>query len=345
MSGPERRGTVPGMRLLAGPASIVVALAVTTTARAQTPDPVTVALDWRRAPGAESCVDRTTIEREVEARLGRHAFVARDRADVVVDARLSPLDAGAGFQADLSLQTTRGQSLGVRDLRTPSADCAQLDESLSLVIALMVDIPRADLPPLPPVEAPPPAAPRRTTPIRVPERRREPWRVEPRLGGSLAVGLLPGIALGAHAGLALEPPLFWRTEIDGTIWRGADATDGSSGSRFELTTIGLRVCPVATRAALRIQACVGQRIGWIQAQGFGFDEDRSEKRLFYTVSLLARAGVPIAGPLALQAGMGLDLPVTRDHFTYTRADGSRREIFRMAAVVVEGELGLAIELP
>ncbi len=294
-------------------------------------------------------MDAQALRSAVESRLGRRVFVPRKQADVVVRGRLEVARGGDGWTADLALESGAGQPMGKRTLSTHADDCSALDASLALIVALMIDIPREELP-APPTTAPPPPPAAHTTTIQLPRETpapRRPWGFEADGRGVGALGLMPGVALGVGVGVGVEPPGFWFTELDGDLWmtRRVDSSSGGSGSRFSLQSVSLYLCPLALGSfRLRFRACVGQRVGRLVADGFGFDENRREPRVVYNPGMRARLTVGLVGPLVLGAGLGLEVPLARDRFTATRASGASEELFRMAPVVGTAEVVLGVRL-
>lgn len=335
-----------------GPATLLAAsvLFAASVARAA-PPPVHAGLDWRREPGAEHCMDAAELTKAVESRLGRRVFVPRSQADVVVRGRLEAAKGGEGWTAKLALESAAGQPMGTRTLSTRAEDCSALDASLALIVALMIDIPREQLPPPPVTSAPKPApVPPPTTPIRLPRGTpapREPWGFEADARGVAALGLMPGVALGVGLGVGVQPPGFWYTELDGELWmtRRVESASGRSGSQFSLQSVSLYLCPLELQSPrFRFQACVGQRVGRLVADGFGFDQNRHEPRVVYNPGVRLRLTAGLVGPLELGAGLGLEVPLARDYFTAARANGTSEELYRMAPVIGTAELVLGVRL-
>jgi hypothetical protein len=321
-------------------------------------DFVSVRLDWQRAPGAEECVSAEALQQAVANRLGRSPFVA-ESSHVTVKGRVAPQE--RGWIAELELVSERGVRIGTRTIQTEADHCSALDESLPLVLALMIDIPQEEVrraeEALEPKPAPAPEprpvvkrAPPRTTPIAVPKESfapREPWRFQAAAIGTASLGLLPEVGFGAGVTIGVEPPTFWLTELDATVWLPADTEDeGEGGGQFSLLSVGLYLCPLSLDALpLRVDLCAGQRVGRLVADGFDFDRNREQVRLIYTLGLRSRAWLSLAGPFLLGFGLGIEAPLARDKFFYTGSSGERAELFRMAPVAGTAELGLGITLP
>ncbi len=86
------------------------------------------------------CIDAASLGAQVEARLGRRAF--EPDARLLVRVTLAP-KAPRGWSARLELLNTRDELFGAREIATDSEACRELDSSLALVTALLVDSPAA----------------------------------------------------------------------------------------------------------------------------------------------------------------------------------------------------------
>jgi hypothetical protein len=313
-------------------------------------DFATARLEWQRAPGAEECVTRDALSRAVAERLARDPFVASG-GDIVVRGKVRPLSAESGWSAELELVTSNGALIGTRTLQTEAEHCSALDESLPLVLALMLDVPRDEVRRADErkAAAAPKPEPPRTTPIALPRTvhaPREPWRFRAAALATGAVGLLPEPALGAGVTLGVEPPTFWLTELDATIWLPRDAEQDGGGARYRLLAVALHLCPFTIDAApLRLDLCAGQRLGRLEASGFGFERNRDQIRLIYDVSVRARGWLELFGPVGLLFGVGAEVPLARDRFYFVAADGRQPELFRMSPLIGVADIGLGVSLP
>jgi hypothetical protein len=330
---------------------VLAAFLAATAARAAAPLPVTAALEWHRSSGAESCLDADALASGVEARLRRSVFAPRERADVIVGVRLGRRPDGA-WLGQIELRAAKGQLVGTRELITTAEHCSALDESLTLAIALMVDISADELPEPPQAQEPPPRAPvvvPRRAPIELPREThapRKPWRFGAAVLGAAAVGLLPGVAPGVRAAIGAEPPAFWVTELYASGWPAQRDTVGDGeGASLALWTVGLYLCPIKTGTDTVLGLCVGQEVGQQAVSGFGFDRNDRRTRLAYDVGLRARVSQRVVGSLQLLAGLQALLPLSRDRFVADEGDGVRREVFRRPVVAGAGELGIGLNFP
>jgi hypothetical protein len=325
----------------------IAGLVLLAATRAQAePDHLTATLDVKRAPGAEQCVDAPALARAVETRLGRTVFAgAAPELRVSVELERS---ADGAWRAQLLLEDDQGVDLGRREIVSAERACSGLDPSLALVVALLVDAPPSPPPPPPPstdgTPPPPPPPPPKPTPLRIPPPPpppQEPWRFGATLSAALSLGWLPSFAPGASLGVSAEPPHFPELVAfaQGFIPR---STDGSQGVKLSLLRVGLEVCPAIYRGdSVRVAACVGQTVGRVRAEAFGFDENRRTGDLAYAVEAGGLLRLSLVGPLVFRAFSGVELPLTRNVYV---GGPERTVLFRSSPVAARGEMGLGVEL-
>jgi hypothetical protein len=338
------------MRIALAVLGLATCLSVVGATRAA-PEWIRATIRVERGEDAAECSDEAGIRQAVESRLRRPVFVSEPDADVRVQTTLRR--AAAGWTAELVLQTPQGQKLGTRQLSTEAPHCSALDDSVALALALMLDVPRdkvmsADR--LAPVEQPhsPAASPPPSTPVQLPEDtppRRLPWSVEGGLLAVLGIGVLPGAAPGVRVSAAVEPPVFWLTEVEWTWWPARDASDAGVGAGLGRQSFGLFVCPLLLDLErVRAHACLGQQVGWIRAEGHGFDENRDRARTTYGLGVRARGSIQLVGPLTFRAGLEVEAPLVRDRFVFTEGDGTQERLYRLPLASLTGELGLGLRL-
>jgi hypothetical protein len=203
-------------------------------------------------------------------------------------------------------------------------------------------------PPGPSVKtAPPQIAKAKPTRITIPDEvaaPREPLHLTLGVTGEAAAGVLPGIQPALSAYLKFLPPQFYPITLQGEAFRAARAErNAESGARFRLFRVGLSVCPPVSRGrAHAIQVCVGQRLGWLQVVGYGFDHDRTERRLTYALNLGADAQIKVAGPVSIRGYLGGEVPVVRDRFASSGRQAS--DLFRPSPIAALAEIGLEAAL-
>ena len=327
-------------------------------------------LELSKGPGAEHCVDQQSLSHAVEARLQRHAFRADQAATLYLQIALARND--AGWSALLTMHDGSGAFLGRRTLVTEASDCSALDDSLALVVALLVDSPPApvtEVETATPLPAAPSNSPARTGAPAVPPRAeaeaapseealtirlprdtpapREPWRFQLAAEGVGAIGLLPGFAPGVEVGFGAKAPTLPELRLFAGWYaeREQRRSEEDAGARFRLAYLGLEVCPVEQQLGITEWfACAGQSLGRMQVASFGFDENSSSNHLTY--ALLARGGVQLAlaSHWAVRLGIRAELPLNRGVFTYGTPEGGQQGLFQASPVAAVLDLGLVVRL-
>ncbi|HTU58489.1 MAG TPA: hypothetical protein VMF89_08645, partial [Polyangiales bacterium] len=257
------------------------------------------------------------LARSVEARLGRAVF-ADTQAELALRVDFSRFE--REWRAQVSVADAAG-ALGQRELTTAAKHCSALDDSLALVVALLVDAP-----PQPPRRPPPSAAapaqptPAATTPLALPRETyapRAPWTVGVRALAHAGLGLLPGLAVGAELGFGLRAPegplliLFVQHDLP----RTQREEPGQRGVRLFLQRAGLDVCPWSPDfGRVRLDVCAGQRLGRIVATGVGFEENARVQRVSLSLVLGGDARWPLSENWRILTGVRLEVPLLRPRF-------------------------------
>jgi len=328
--------------------------------RAEAPPPA-VSLEVTRGAAAEACLEGPALETAVERRLERPVFVPAERAAVRVTLHFERRSDRA-FAAEVVLLDRHGTALGRRELTTRAAHCSALDESLALVVALLVDSPEAreqaevapvsEAPAAPSGSAAAPAvtsAPPATTLAIPPDvaAPREPYRIVVGASAAALAGPLPGLAFGPELLFAVRPPRFVELRLRPSLFpeREVTAHTPDQGGRLALVSVALDVCPLEQGAGrLRLTGCVGQSVGWVRGEGFGYRHNASTGTLVYSLGVGASVLIALAGPLGLNVGLSGALPLERDTYVSQAQNGATTEVFRPAPVTGMLAAGLALEL-
>ena len=311
-------------------AALAGALALAARTAAGT-EPVSVYLDYSRAPAALGCLDEAALKQGVELRLGRSVFVPQPDADVraVVRARRS----GRGFAASVELFDGARQSLGRRELATRARHCSALDDSLALVLSLAADMPRQRLSPPPPVapeQSPPPAAPSAPsppppppflgTPLSIPDDPpRFGLRLLPEINAAAAYALVPSLAPGLDVGLELRSNRFWPVSVHAAGWAPRAQEVGRAGraARFSAQTVSLAICPLTgPLGPLESSLCLVDRLARVAARGTGFD--LPQESTGWQVAIGAGGSLRYwLGPLFVSGAGELLVPLLRRRYFFT----------------------------
>jgi hypothetical protein len=295
-------------------------------ASAPVDDAPSVRLEWT-APA--ECIDGAALAAAVSGQLGRPAFADGGDTELVARGRVEKSDSGR-HRAEVVLSTRGGERLGVRRLDSDNNDCHSLDEALAVMLAIILNVRRADVPALareaPP--NPPPPPPR--------------WRPRAGAGAGVVFGLLPeaGIEAAVSAGLMrggrLEPGLDLAWD-----WAG-DAPAAEGRIRVQAASVRLAIAPLVfgrSRGDLRLRLSVGAGPMWATAAGFA--EVFSQTRLVADGRIGVQAGVRVAGPVWVQFAAEAGWLPIRPTFAVRNADGSLDPLFEPQAVIATLGAGLA----
>jgi hypothetical protein len=340
-------------------ASLLGLCLVAWPAHAETVSPH-VALAVTRAPGTDACVEAPALARAVEQRLNHSVFVeATSRVDLKLELELEARSP-RGFRSVIVLRDAQGGEIGRRELETSAPHCSSLDDSLALVVALLVDSPEAQArvesqhqaasvsePTAPPA---PPAPPTKPHPLMIPADTlapREPYRVDVVAAFAGLVGELPGIAFGGTLVLAVRPPHFVELRLRPAFFPSSEA-DGPApgrGGRFSLIEMGLDVCPLETELSeVRLLGCVGQTLGRVKSSGYGFLRNASTGSLVYSLGVGASAVWKVAPPLVVVLGLSAAAPVERNAYISRAPDGTSSAVFRASPLTLTALGGIGVEL-
>jgi hypothetical protein len=330
-------------------AAIAAVLLAAPNVRAE--DARTSSLSWLRMPGAEACIATQPLARAVEERIGREVFVSAAQADLSVEGRIEKRPDG-GFRAIITMRDPAGSLLGTRELERPDASCDAMSEPLALVIAVMIDPdaamrpkdavpppgPPGPPPPSPSPQAPPAVGATDRAPAPPPLRPKEPWRFEGGAHAMTVAGLAPEVAWGAGVNAILFPPglpvgfrgmasLFLPTRAagDGTV---AD---------FDMLVLGGSVCPTLRRR-VSLMACIGGHLGALRPRPRGPGTTTLPDDLIgiWNASAELRVSVPVAAPIAVGAGAGGAVPITRPSYG---------GIYESAIVAFTADVGVGVYFP
>jgi hypothetical protein len=342
---------------------VAVLLHVSIAARADAGGAL-AAMDWQ-GPTREGCIDEEALAERVNRQLGRVAVVPLAEAAIVVVGRVESLPGGR-FQARITAADKQGHLLGVRTLRSDLPDCRSLDDSFTLVLALLIDPEAAFRAPekvgedsAPPSvnAAPNPVQPRSTLPAspagpdadhtasRIPSSR-EPWRGEARVAGVLAVGLLPSPAPGARAVVSVAPPHFVPTELGFAAYSYESAVVADGGASFGLIEGSLGLCPTLLRIwRLRGDVCGGVGASAMHAEGTNFSTNKGPyTQLLVALEAEARGVLAVAGPVFVSVGARAVVPFVRPNFFYTDDSQASSTLYRPPPLAGIAEIGIGTRI-
>jgi hypothetical protein len=160
------------------------------------------------------------------------------------------------------------------------------------------------------------------------------------------MGMLPGVAVGF--GLATEaalPPL-WHLAAWTHAWPISRALEGASGGRLAGWTLGAGVCfGPAEREPRSVFGCVGASGGVVYASGVGLNVSLTSSHPYLQGELRAGFRLRLAGPMFVRLEIGAGLPIARDSYEFTGADGVSHLVFQTAPVIALGRFAVEFRAP
>jgi len=297
-----------------------------------------VSLQWVRLAGTEDCLSGDMLARKVEAKLGREIFPAPGKATMLVEGHVERVS--DGYRAQLRMSASDGQALGTRDLSSPQDNCAELSETIAVVLAVMIDPDGATRslppPPEPKPEAKPEAVPKALEP-ETPQR----LMAFARLG----VGLLPDPAPGFGVAYEVAFKRWGGLRVEGVAYlEQEEQLQGPSDlrARLRIAHAGVAYCPFWQESThMRLAGCLGAELGAAYSRGVNFGPGNNESTIapWGSGSASARLAVQLVSALELQLGGSFVVPVARG-YQGVDAEGDGQQLFEPAPVAGTFDLGL-----
>lgn len=328
------------------PFGVFVALLV--AARSAHAEPVRhMELAWSTTEAR--CIGAEDLSKAVEHTLGRAVFHGDSPASAKIVGSVSQRSgAPEHFDARIRLLDAAGKTVSERELDT-SGDCKRLDESIAVVITLMIDgleeAPSAlRVPPEPPRPAPQSSAPAPPPAPKVPPV--PPPSDAPVLsvgaGAGLSSSLLPGTAGAAVLRGAVAPQSFVPIAITARMFASSDATLGGAGGSFSAWDVEAAACPRWQRDNAALGACAGIGGGALSGRSLDLAAGQSHVRPLVVVPVLAQGALRLYGPLWLRAEAGVLIPLLRERWGFRDAGGAYVPVFQPDPVAPTGSIGLEL---
>ncbi len=309
-------------------------------------------LEWIRAAGSESCPDAAAFVAQIEKHLGRSAAKAASESKRRLVARIErEANAPSRWLAAVEVFDLSGKVVGRRTIAKVSDTCEPAADALALVSALILSdlslaesaAPAANPTPQPSEHTPattalaPPLALSSAAPVRP-----HPWALAVDGGLAAAVGVLPGLNLGAEIRLAVAPPAWPALYTRFASWQGSKKTIATGrGANLDLWSAGLGACPVYARAsAWALALCAGFDLGRRHATGFGFSTSASAAQWTLGMSSGTQLQRRLAGGFSAALGLEIAVPLTGERVAYSGAAGESVEVWRSSPVAGAGSLRL-----
>ncbi|APR88598.1 hypothetical protein A7982_13947 [Minicystis rosea] len=321
------RGAVPSL--------LVVAALVTLSAPSAAEPGARATLRWR---AAATCIDEATLARTVEGALGHRVFDATGAAAsamppaIIIEGGVEP--SGGGFRASIAMRSSSGALLASRSLESVAASCNRMDESIAVVIAIMLDGFEPERPPIqvqpsPPRVAPTPRAP--ATPV-----------VAGEAGAGVSLGILPRAAPTAYLRFAVDVAIPVSLTLGMHAWVPERALYEGAGGEISGWAADLGACYTPLRAArVRLGACLGGGGGFLVGAPIGLLHPAQVTRPLVFGEAEVDASVRIAGPVWGRLGAALWVPLVRPRFFFH--DGAEeRDVATLWPVAPSFTLGVVV---
>jgi hypothetical protein len=240
------------------------------------PPPASVRLDW--SADEESCPPLDLVREQVAEVLGRDPFSSAAGAEPGYVVRVEISAETAQWSALLELRDGRDAVLGSRTVRARARDCATLADSLSLVLAMVIDLSRQhaeltlpDFAPQQPASRPagagdvPPAAPGHRLELAL------------RTGPGVAIELLAPATLGYHLSLLVSPDPVVGVRVSLDLFPSEIASDGIAAVELRAATASVDACFELVHARpVGLSLCAGGVLGAALGTGRDLDVIRTE---------------------------------------------------------------------
>jgi len=316
-----------------------------------------VALHWDRGALGIECDRAAQVQAGVESYLGRSAF-ARDASNAVL-VRLSRVEENGRVRvvASVSQEDGTGKAWGERSVSAES--CQELDESLTLVVAMMVDARAAGGPesaPNEPVRAapgPPPDAPAAANDetgeiLTAPSLERAvaaPAHSAFLALGWVSMGALPETAVGGSVLGSFKPRGFWGLGAELGALAPQRHVLGQGSLEMSLIFARGSLCPLqGSDTQVWWSACANLGGARVQVRTQGLLEAQSRADWILLPSLSVRAAWRPTRTLLLGAGLDAAAPALQHRYVYRDPEGIRQLAFEMSSVVLSASLGAGLLL-
>jgi hypothetical protein len=273
-------------------------------------------LVWRAPP---ECIGEAEVRAAVTRELGRAAFASGTDGELVVRGSVVQTPSRS-YRVEVALERESGETVGVRSLTSDNQVCRSLDEAISVMLAIMLNVSRAEQ-----------ANPRPSA-----------WSYRFALGGAGTLGRMPGpgVELVAAGGPSLRRVLGFELELGVETGPEQDQAEGSVSARALSGRLGLSPILIRGRPELALRIAAGG--GALQATAAGFAAVRRETLGFLELRSGPRLAVPLSGALFLEIQGDVGLMPVRPEFLLANPDGSQELLFQPSLVF--GTLGLSLAL-
>jgi hypothetical protein len=254
-----------------------------------------VEIVWTQTQGGDECIGRDELAAKVQAAVGQpsQTLLPDGSPDLaIVRGSMGRDPSGQGWAAAIEVRRGGGGPLR-RELRLSATDCRQLDETIVLVVEMLLD-----------------AAILREKPPLVVENSRSRLAVSIGPDVAIGIGMLPGISFGFGLVGETEIHPLWPIAVWGHFWSPTVPTDGALPGQWEAWTFGAAACRLTFPGnVLSLFGCVGGSGGRINSVGIVVNTPHADFQTY--VEIDARVGVRlrIVGPVVARFALGAGVPL------------------------------------
>jgi hypothetical protein len=249
---------------------------------------------------------------------------------------------GLEWRARIDLQSAAGQSLGRRSIESRGSDCSDMNESLALVLALMVDLTRQEVEKQAPL-----SEPEVTHEVHALETKSEStWSTAMTLGLLSTVGQLPNVGWGGRlasklryrAGLGIE---FGASALAPSTW----SDDQGARAKFNAYSVDVGLCAnLLAGSRSLLDWCAGPQLSLTRAAASGFAVNRAQTLTTLSPFAALHSSYRLVASLGVHLALVALVPLARDRFFATQADGTQTTIHSVPWVAAQLEAGLSLGL-
>jgi len=337
--------------------------------------PILPGLSWVRLPGAESCISTIALAQRVEDKLSRPVFVPTSAAEVTIEGFVKPRE-GGGFATHLAVVALDGRVLGTRQFETNSPDCGEIEEALTLVIAVTLNpdsalagfsmlspemqaeldrllsgdvVPSTTAPPVAVVPVPnaKPAVDDGSGADVRPEFAIPEYGIRLEAAVLGGAGMMPTPSVGLELGVAFLPRSWFPilVTLQGFAPRTLAAPNRENGETdFTVGRVAALMCPGQRTGVITVDGCIGFDAGVMRVKTrlYRFNDDLW--RPVFDLALQTNLRFRLGGGWSLRGALSIGAPVTRLSVVARLREGEKEELFTVSPVTLALHLGAGVVL-
>ncbi len=291
------------------------------------------------------CISDAELSAAVALILERSVWAESDEAQFIVRTQIE-MDASQEWVIRIELVDPHERVVGRRQAHRRGGSCRSLDRMLAVIIAMIIDLPELETslrlpPPEPELEVPPLA---RTT-LPPAEVTSDARRLELRIaaGGTVSVGLVPEIGVGAALSFALKPAANWPAMVlEARMLAPSEQHEFGRGAVFTLMDAHLGLCPEFDIEFVRLGGCADLGAGALLVTPFGFADTEASFASPLVTARVQAFGALLLRPVELRIAAGLEIPLLHERFVRDGGTPLQTTLFEMTPVAFISAIQLGL---